>query len=251
MRPIIVCGNWKMNGLPDEAGPLAAAIAAATDVPDVVRVLCPPFVSLATVRDALAGTGVAVGAQDAHAEPGGAYTGGISAQMLVGLASWCIVGHSERRRDQGETDEVVGRKLVRCLEAGLRPVLCVGEQLDGREAGEQDAVVRRQLAGALAEVDAGRLAAAGLVIAYEPVWAIGTGRTASPEQAQAVHAFIRGEVAAHDATIAGSLPILYGGSVKPGNAASLFGQADVDGGLIGGASLVAADFLAIATAAAA
>ncbi len=135
MRPIIIAGNWKMNGLPREAGPLAAAIAAATDVPEVVRVICPPYVSLATVGEALAGTGVAVGAQDVHAETGGAYTGGISAQMLAGLATWCIVGHSERRRDQGETDELIGRKLVRCAEAGLRPILCVGEQLVEREAG--------------------------------------------------------------------------------------------------------------------
>jgi triosephosphate isomerase len=251
MRDVIVAANWKMHTTPSDAGELARTIAARTRAPGVTRVICPPFVSLAAVRDALADDDpdVGVGAQNVHHELQGAYTGEISAPMLVGLATWVIVGHSERRRDAAETDELIGRKLGRAVDAGLRPILCVGERLEEREAGDQDAVVARQLAGALAGHEPDALRAGGLVIAYEPVWAIGTGRTATPEQAQEVHAFIRGELRALDANIAGSLPILYGGSVKPANAAELFSQPDVDGGLIGGASLVAEDFLAIATAA--
>jgi triosephosphate isomerase len=238
MRPIIVCGNWKMNGLPSEAGPLAASIAAATDVPDVVRVLCPPYVSLSAVRDALAGSGVAVGAQDAHAETGGAYTGNVSAQMLVGLADWCIVGHSERRRDQGETDELIGHKLVRCSEAGLRPILCVGEQLAEREAGRAESTVQAQLEGAIAVVLRNGSLPADLVIAYEPVWAIGTGLTARGADAAAMADAIRRTAAALGAPDGGAaIPVLYGGSVTSGSIGEFLAEPAIDGALVGGASL--------------
>ncbi len=246
MRPIIVAGNWKMNGLPHEAGPLAAAIAAATDVPDVVRVLCPPFVSLAPVRDALVGSGVDVGAQDAHPEAAGAYTGGIAAQMLVGLATWCIVGHSERRRDQGETDEMIGRKLVRCAEAGLRPILCVGEQLAEREAGRAESTVRAQLEGALAVVLRSRAIAVDLVIAYEPVWAIGTGLTArgadAAEMAEAIRMTTAGLGASDGAAW---LPVLYGGSVTSASIGEFLAEPAIDGALVGGASLKADEMAGI------
>src|SRR6187401_3147407 len=172
MREVVIAANWKMHTTPSDAGELARTIAARTREPGVTRVICPPFVCLAAVRDALAerDEAVAVGAQNVHHELTGAFTGEISAPMLAGLATWVIVGHSERRRDAGETDATIAKKLGRAIDAGLRPMLCVGEQLAEREAGEQDAVVRRQLSGALAEVDRGRLAAAGMVIAYEPVW---------------------------------------------------------------------------------
>ena len=177
MRDVIVAANWKMHTTPADAGELARTIAARTRVAGVTRVICPPFVCLAAVRDALAETDpdVGVGAQNVHHELQGAYTGEISAPMLVGLATWVIVGHSERRRDAGETDELIGRKLARAVDAGLRPILCVGEQLAEREAGEQEDVVDRQLRGALRDLGPELLRAARLVIAYEPVWAIGTG----------------------------------------------------------------------------
>jgi triosephosphate isomerase len=238
MRPVIVAGNWKMNGLPSEAGPLALAIARATDHPEVLRVLCPPFVSLAAVGASLAGTGVAVGAQDVHAETGGAYTGGISAAMLAGLATWAIVGHSERRRDQGETDELIGRKLVRCIEGGLRPILCVGEQLAEREAGDAEATVRTQLQGALAVVLASGPFPSDLVVAYEPVWAIGTGRTARGADASAMADAIRATAASLGAPDgASSLPVLYGGSVTSASAGEFLAEPAIDGALVGGASL--------------
>src|SRR6187455_2286063 len=162
MRPVIIAANWKMNTTPADAGELAATIAARTSEPSVERVICPPFVCLAAVGDALRGTGVAVGAQDVHHELQGAYTGEIAAPMLAGLATWVILGHSERRRDAGETDELIGRKLGRAVDAGLRAILCVGEQLAEREAGRETDVVDEQLAGALEPHDPGALAAAGL-----------------------------------------------------------------------------------------
>ena len=188
MRDVIVAANWKMHTTPADAGDLARTIAARTRVAGVTRVICPPFVSLAAVRDALAETDpdVGIGAQNVHHELQGAYTGEISAPMLVGLADWVIVGHSERRRDAAETDELIGRKLGRAVDAGLRPILCVGERLEEREAGDQDAVVERQLRGALDGHLPATLDAAGLVIAYEPVWAIGTGRNASGRDAAAM-----------------------------------------------------------------
>src|ERR671930_182397 len=170
MRPVIIAANWKMHTTPSDAGELARTIASRTREADVVRVICPPFVCLTPVRDALADADppLAVGAQNVHHELAGAYTGEVSAPMLEGLASWVIVGHSERRRDAGETDELIGRKLGRALHAGLRPILCVGEQLSEREAGRADSVVRVQLAGALSSLDPQGAVDGGLVIAYEP-----------------------------------------------------------------------------------
>jgi triosephosphate isomerase len=239
MRPVIIAANWKMHTVPSEAGPLAATIAARTADPDVIRIICPPFVALAEVRDALVGTGVAVGAQNVHHELAGAHTGEVSAPMLVGLATWVIVGHSERRRDAGETDELIARKLDRARDAGLRPILCVGEQLAEREAGRAEAVVDGQLRGALAaalQTDAGP--APDLVIAYEPVWAIGTGRNALGSDAAAMADAIRdtlGRIGFADGGAA--MPILYGGSVTAANIAEFLAEPAIDGALVGGASL--------------
>ena len=249
MRRKIVAGNWKLHGTRAFATALVAEIAA-SPVPGVELVILPPLPYIGDLIEDFEGTPLAFGAQDVSSNEQGAYTGEVSASMLVDVgARYGLVGHSERRQYHAESSELVALKFQAAIHAGLCPILCLGEGLEQREAGETEAVIAAQLRPVLDLV--GVAAFARAVVAYEPVWAIGTGRTASPEQAQAVHAFIRGEVAARDATISGSLPIVYGGSVKPGNAASLFGQADVDGGLIGGASLVAADFLAIATAAAA
>src|SRR3954449_1050119 len=218
MRPILIAANWKMNTTPADAGELARTIAGRTREPDVVRVICPPFVCLAAVRDALAGEDVAVGAQNVHHELAGAFTGEISAPMLEGLATWVIVGHSERRRDAGETDELIGRRLRRAVEARMRPILCVGEVLADREVGLQDEVVDRQLRGALAGLDAVALTLAGLVVAYEPVWAIGTGRNASGTDAATMAGAIRGVLARIGwEESAEAVPVLYGGSVTSAN----------------------------------
>ena len=191
MRPVVIAANWKMNTTPADAGELARTIASRTRVPGVTRVICPPFVSLAAVRDALAAEDVGVGAQNVHHELAGAFTGEVSVPMLAGLATWVILGHSERRAQAGETDELIGRKLDRAVAAGLRPILCVGEVLEEREAGREVAVVDGQLRGSLAGRDPGALADAGLVIAYEPVWAIGTGRNARGADAAAMADAIR------------------------------------------------------------
>jgi len=238
MRPVIIAANWKMNTTPADAGELARTIAGRTREADVVRVICPPSVCLAAVRDAVVGEGIGVGAQNVHHELAGAYTGEVSAPMLAGLATWVILGHSERRRDAGETDALIGRKLGRAVEAGLRPILCVGELLDEREAGRAVDVVRAQLAGALAGHDPDTLRAAGLVIAYEPVWAIGTGRTASGADASAMADAIR--AALRDAgwgSAADDVPVLYGGSATSGNIAEFLAEPAIDGALVGGASL--------------
>ncbi len=250
MRRRIVAGNWKLHGDRAFARELLEALAS-TPAPDgVERIILPPLPYLGESIWQFAKRGLDFGAQDVSANAKGAYTGEVSASMLVDIgAKYGLVGHSERRHYHRETSELVAKKFMAAKDAGLAPILCVGESLHEREAGQTEWRIEEQLQAVFDA--AGPQAFDGAIIAYEPVWAIGTGRTASPEQAQAVHAFIRGEVAARDAIIAGSLPILYGGSVKPDNAASLFSQADVDGGLIGGASLVAADFLAIASAAAA
>jgi triosephosphate isomerase len=235
-RPVIIAGNWKMHTTPAEAADLARAIADATEGPDVVRVICPPYVALAAVGRALVGTGVAVGAQNVHHEPQGAYTGEISAQMLVGLADWCICGHSERRRDRAETDEQIGRKLLRCHEHGLRPILCVGEQLAEREAGKAEAVVRGQLEGALGE-SGGWPRREPLVVAYEPVWAIGTGQTARGVDAAEMADLIRSIVAELSRSPAEDVPVLYGGSVTSATIGEFLAEPAIDGALVGGASL--------------
>ena len=238
MRPVVIAANWKMNTAPADAGELARTIAGRIREPGVVRVICPPFVCLGTVRDALSGEDVAVGAQDVHHEAAGAYTGDTSAAMLAGLATWVIIGHSERRRDHAETDERISGKLRRALEGGLRPILCVGEQLAEREGGRAAAVVDAQLRGALSGHDPETLRDAGLVIAYEPVWAIGTGRNAAGADASAMADAIRTTVEAlgwPDAD--GTLPVLYGGSVTAANVAEFLAEPAIDGALVGGASL--------------
>ncbi|HEX5466692.1 MAG TPA: triose-phosphate isomerase [Candidatus Limnocylindrales bacterium] len=239
MRPVIIAANWKMHTTPAEAGRLAGAMAVACTAVSVVRVICPPFVALGPVAEALAGTGVAVGAQNVHQELAGAYTGEIAAPMLVGLASWCIVGHSERRRDFDETDALVGQKLGRCLEVGLRPILCVGEQLADREAGRAEAVVSGQLRGALAGLETASLGeGGGLVVAYEPVWAIGTGRAAHGADAARMADAIREALAElADADLARATPILYGGSVTAAGVGEFLAEPGIDGALVGGASL--------------
>jgi triosephosphate isomerase len=215
-----------------------------------MMLLCPPFVYLPAVREWLQGSALELGAQNlADKEGTGAYTGEVSGAMLRDVGcTYVIVGHSERRALYGETDALVATKFQVAQRAGLIPIVCVGETLAEREAGQTSSVIERQLT-AVVEA-AGVQAFAKAVVAYEPVWAIGTGRTATPEQAQEVHAFIRGKIAARDATIAAGLSILYGGSVKGANARNLFAMADIDGGLVGGASLVAAEFLEIFRAAA-
>jgi triosephosphate isomerase (TIM) len=245
----LVAGNWKMHGTRGEAGRLLAAIVKGADRMNAAEVLvCPPFVHLADAAAALHGGTVALGAQDLCGESQhGAYTGEVSGTMLADIGCrYVIVGHSERRSYYGESDARVGAKVKLAQEAGLVPILCVGETGAARDAGETRAVVRRQLQAVFDAVGVAAFGAA--VIAYEPVWAIGTGKTATPGHAQEVHAYLRSLVAEQDARIAASLRLLYGGSVKPGNAAELFSMPDIDGGLIGGASLVADDFLAICRA---
>jgi triosephosphate isomerase len=239
MRPVIITANWKMNTTPADAGPLARSIADATAVPGVVRIICPPYVALAAVGAALEGTDVAVGAQNVHAESKGAYTGEISVGMLSGLATWSIVGHSERRRDQKETDALIGRKIVRLIEAGIRPMLCVGELLEEREAGRAVATVQAQLRAALEVVVAdGHAIPTDLVIAYEPVWAIGTGKTASGQDAAEMADAIRATLAElTSAAQADATPVLYGGSVTSGAIGEFLDEAAIDGALVGGASL--------------
>ena len=249
MRRKIVAGNWKLHGSRQFATELVGQVAAGLPLAGGEGLILPPLPYLGDLVEDFEGTALAFGAQDVSCNEKGAYTGEVSATMLVDVgARYGLVGHSERRQYHHESSELVARKFMAAIHAGLVPVLCVGETLEQREAGATEQVIAAQLAPVLELAGVATFARA--VVAYEPVWAIGTGRTASPAQAQAVHAFIRGEVATHDARIADSLPLLYGGSVKPDNAAELFAQSDVDGGLVGGASLVAADFLAIARAAA-
>ena len=249
MRRAIVAGNWKMHGTRAENARLIEALTA--QFPSESRaqcVVCPPFVYVQDVGRLIRDTPIELGAQNVCAEAQGAYTGEVSASMLKDVGcTYVIVGHSERRALYGEDDLLVARKFAAVQSKGLIPILCVGEQLSEREAGQTNQVVARQLDAVLELCGAGSLTNA--VIAYEPVWAIGTGKVATPEQAQEVHAFIRGRITARDAKIAGEVRILYGGSVKAGNAAELFAMPDVDGGLIGGASLKAEEFLAILTAA--
>ena len=250
MRKYLVAGNWKMNGSVAANQALLDGLLSGFAPSDQVDMLvCPPSVYLDSAGKAIAGSGIALGAQNVSEHESGAFTGEVSAAMLQDFGcSYVLVGHSERRALYGETSEQVAAKFAAALEAGLTPVLCVGETQEQREAGETAAVVDEQLDAVLNASGVGALASA--VVAYEPVWAIGTGLTATPEQAQDVHRHIRSRIEGLDEGIAADLQILYGGSCKGSNAAGLFAQPDIDGGLIGGASLKAEDFLAIAAAAA-
>ncbi len=247
MRATLIAGNWKMNGsLASNAG-LLEGVRAGAAASKARLAVCVPAPYLAQAQAALAGSAVLWGAQDVSVHDSGAYTGEVSAAMLGDFGcTYAIVGHSERRSYHGESDELVAQKAMRALAAGLVPIVCVGETLAEREQGATDAVVVRQLTPVL---DAVGPQLAKIVIAYEPVWAIGTGKTATPEMAQQVHELIRATLAQRDAAAAQQVQILYGGSMKPDNAKDLLAMPDIDGGLIGGASLKAADFLAIAQAA--
>ena len=248
MRQILVAGNWKLNGSRDSIKQLISGITAgAGDTGNAQIAVCPPFVYIPLVAELLAGSKVAGGSQDISDQDSGAFTGEVAGAMLNDFdCKYAIVGHSERRSLYAEDDAFTARKFAAARKAGLVPILCVGETLEEREQGVTEDVVARQLD---AVIDLEGIAAIGdAVIAYEPVWAIGTGKTASPQQAQDVHAFIRGKLAGLDQAVADKVQILYGGSVKGANAAELFAMADIDGGLIGGASLDAGDFLSICKA---
>jgi triosephosphate isomerase len=249
MRVKLVAGNWKMNGTLASSQALLKAVLPPLSALNRARyAVCAPFPYLAAAGQALRGSKVALGAQDLSPFEDGAYTGGVSGAMLADCGCrFVIVGHSERRSVFAEGDDTVALKYAQAVKYRLTPVLCVGETLAEREAGVTEAVVARQLDAVIQRC--GLAALAQGVIAYEPVWAIGTGRTATPQQAQAVHAFIRGRLGARDRRLAENLLILYGGSVKANNAVQLFAMTDVDGGLIGGASLVAEEFVAICAAA--
>jgi triosephosphate isomerase len=245
-RKVIIAGNWKMNKNASEGRALVEAIKAETaNMTDVEIVVCPPFTTLGAVVEAAAGSNIGVGAQNIHWAENGAFTGEISADMLkTSGVKYVIIGHSERRQYFGETDETVNKRLGAALAAGLIPIVCIGELLEEREAGKTEEVLSTQIRGGLANVSAED--AAKIVIAYEPVWAIGTGKTATPEMAQAAHAFIRAELAAMFGTeTAEAMRIQYGGSMKPANARELVAQKDIDGGLIGGAALDAESFLSL------
>jgi len=250
MRRPIVAGNWKMNKTAKEAEALAREVVDQVAGLDGVDVLiCPTFTALSSVNDVISGTSVGLGAQNMHWEAEGAFTGEISPAML--LTSGCryvILGHSERRTYFGETDATVNQRFRGAVAAGLTPIVCVGETLKERQSDTTEAVVRRQISGAFVSLEPEH--ARSSVVAYEPVWAIGTGLTASPEEAEAVHAMIRDElVSLYDQDLAGEIRIQYGGSVKPDNAADLFSQPNIDGGLIGGAALDAESFAGIVKAA--
>lgn len=248
MRKPFVAGNWKMNTDSHTSVKLAKAITSASSgiTGDSVHVaVCPPFVYLQSVIEALGASRIAVGAQDIYHEPKGAFTGEISASMLKDIGcNYALCGHSERRHVIGETDEIINKKIGATIMGGLLPIFCVGELLEQREASKTEEVVTRQIKKGLAGLSADKVSA--ITIAYEPVWAIGTGLTATPQQAQEVHGLIRkllGEI--YDAELAEQIRIQYGGSVKPDNAAELMSQPDIDGLLVGGASLKADDFVAI------
>lgn len=248
MRNLLIAGNWKMNHTPMQSRSFFTDLSKLTSSVGTQHevLVCVPFLSIEASMDATRKVqGVQIGAQNLHFENDGAYTGEISASMLreVGVR-YVILGHSERREYFGETDTIINKKVVKALENNLSPILCVGEVLAQRKSGEQNQVVRTQLVGALSDIDAASMA--NIVIAYEPVWAIGTGETASPQQAQDMHAYIRSVVSdLYSTEVADKVKILYGGSMKPDNAAELLSQPDVDGGLIGGASLKADSFNAI------
>jgi triosephosphate isomerase len=251
MRRLFVAGNWKMMTTLKSGTSLASALAAELkgDLPDVEVAVCPPFPYLLPVGEALRGSAVQLGAQNAYFAEPGAFTGEVAVDMLLDVGcKYVILGHSERRHILGETDELISRKVHAALAKGLPVILCVGETLDERNASRTEAVLDAQMSGSLAGVDAAGLAR--VVIAYEPVWAIGTGVTASPAQAEDAHIYLRKWVATHyNSQIAENLRILYGGSVKPDNALTLLQQPNVDGALVGGASLKAEQFLPIVQAA--
>ncbi len=240
----VVAGNWKMNTTVEEAVGLASSTAGALDaIEGVEKVVCPPFVSLAAVAEVLRGSTVAVGAQNMHHEDDGAFTGEVSPAMLAPLCRFVILGHSERRQLFGETDDLVNRKVQAARRVGLRPIVCVGERLDERESGRAERVVEGQARACLD----GAAWSDGLVVAYEPVWAIGTGRAATPEVAQSMMETIRAALASiYGPVRAMDVPLLYGGSVTDENAADFVGQPDVNGALVGGASLKPASFVSIA-----
>lgn len=245
VRTPIIAANWKMNGSLDSCRVWMSAWTQLGRPSSCRTVLCAPNIYLSTLAALARGTGIALGGEDVSEFSGGAYTGETSASMLLDVgAEWVIVGHSERRQLFGDTNERVAKKALAAAEAGLKTIVCVGEPLEAREAGRTENVILSQLDAVLQTVAPASLGA----IAYEPVWAIGTGRTASPETAQAVHEVIRARVAESDPAAAAALPILYGGSVKPSNAAGLFAMPDIDGALVGGAALQAEDFHAIAQA---
>lgn len=246
MRRPMVAGNWKMHGSQESIAKLLSAIKASHDILSRVElVVFPPFVFLQQVQQLLAGSKIQWGAQTLHEQPSGAYTGEVSASMLAEFnCHYVLVGHSERRTLFFETNEQVAKKFVAAQQQAIKPVLCVGETLAQWEQGLTETVIAEQLQAVIAQAGVAGLEQA--IIAYEPVWAIGTGKTATPEQAQAVHAFIRQEIAAVDEQVAQKVRILYGGSVKPDNAEALFAMPDIDGGLVGGASLDPQAFLDIA-----
>lgn len=251
MRRLFVAGNWKMNTLAPSAVELAGGVAKAvpSKLPEVDVAVCPPFPYLAAVATAIAGSGVVLGAQDVWHEKPGAYTGEVAVEMLLDLGcQWVIIGHSERRQILGETDEIISKKMLAALAKGLSAILCVGETLAQRQAGETERVLDSQMQGSLAGV--AEQAFDKIVIAYEPVWAIGTGVTATTEQAELAHLHLRKWLGSrYNSSIAAATRILYGGSVKAQNALSLMEQPDVDGALVGGASLKVDDFLPIVRAA--
>ncbi len=248
-RQPLIAGNWKLNGSRASVAALASAVAGGISSPAVEVLICPVSVHLSDVLAVVGNSAVHLGAQNCSDAVSGAFTGEVSAEMLVEFGcEYVILGHSERRAIFNESSELVAAKCLAAQKAGLTPILCVGETLEQREAGQVETVIAEQLDALLSA--GGIESFRQLVVAYEPVWAIGTGKTASPEEAQAVHAMIRKRISSQDASIGAALRVLYGGSVKADNAASLFSQADIDGGLIGGAALDASSFLAICEAAA-
>jgi triosephosphate isomerase (TIM) len=249
MRQFLVAGNWKMNGSRESGAQLVNGLLQGSGLPGTADiVVCPPFVYLTDVARLLRGSALNLGAQNLCAEDNGAYTGEVSGSMLRDSdCRYVIVGHSERRTLYAEDDALVARKFMAAQRAGLIPILCIGETLSERQREETDAIIARQL---MAVLDAAGIRAFDrAVVAYEPIWAIGTGKTATPAQAQEVHASIRARISAMDAKIANTIRLLYGGSVKASNAAELFRMPDIDGGLVGGASLEAEEFIAICKAA--
>lgn len=245
MRTPFIAGNWKMFKTAAEAAAFAEEFKTLYKDTDIKTAICAPFVHLAELKKAFEGTGIGVGAQNAHYEDEGAFTGEISVKMLEDIGvDYCVIGHSERRQYFAETDETVNKKLKRLFAGPIVPIMCVGEHLEQREADEQYAVVKEQLAGGLADIPAAD--ASKLVIAYEPVWAIGTGKTATPEQAEDMCEYIRNVIEElYDGDVADAVVIQYGGSVKPANATDIMNMGNIDGALVGGASLKAKDFMEI------